>query len=91
MEFNTIKKLSDKKNPELMWRLARAYFNQAEKESNEDKKNEYFKKGISCPHCYSLTDDQRKKRFAERQKQIQLAQERGEIHIGEEANPKRSE
>ena len=42
MEFNTIKKLSDKKNPELMWRLARAYFNQAEKESNEDKKNELF-------------------------------------------------
>ena len=42
MEFNTIKKLSDKKNPELMWRLARAYFNQAEKESNEDKKNKLF-------------------------------------------------
>ena len=42
MEFNTIKKLSDKKNPELIWRLARSYFNQAEKESNEDKKNELF-------------------------------------------------
>ena len=28
------------------------------------------------------------KRFEERQKQIQLAQEQGEIHIGEEANPK---
>ncbi|MAW40233.1 MAG: hypothetical protein CMF27_04835 [Kiritimatiellaceae bacterium] len=57
--------------------------------SDNDKKNEHYQKGISCPHCYSLTDDQRKKRFEERQKQIQLAQERGEIHIGEAASPKK--
>ena len=57
--------------------------------SHEDKKNKHYQKGISCPHCYSLTDDQRKKRFEERQKQIQLAQERGEFHIGEVANPKK--
>ena len=43
---------------------------------DEDKLSEYYQKGISCPHCYALTDDQRKK-FEERQKQIQLAQERG--------------
>ena len=29
--------------------------------SVEDKKSKYYKKGISCPHCYKLTNDQRKK------------------------------
>ena len=30
--------------------------------SVEDKKSKYYKKGISCPHCYKLTNDQKKKR-----------------------------
>ena len=48
----------------------------------EDKQSPHYEPGISCHQCYDqLTDDQ-KKRFAERQKQIQLAKARGAQHIG---------
>lgn len=41
--------------------------------------------GLSCHHCeHQLTDDQRA-RFAEREKQIQLAKARGEAHLGDAA------
>ena len=41
-----------------------------------------YETGISCPACHdSLTDDQRA-RFAERQKQVELADKRGRAHIG---------
>jgi UPF0176 protein len=47
-----------------------------------DKQSDRYQKGVCCPGCYdSLTPDQ-KARFAERQKQIELARERGETHIG---------
>ena len=42
MEFNAIQNLSDDSNAELMWRISRAYFNQAEQESNSDKKMNCF-------------------------------------------------
>ena len=54
--------------------------------SAEDKDSQYYKKGISCPYCYKLTSDQRKKRFIERQKQIELADKRGQLHIGKKKN-----
>ena len=58
--------------------------------TEEEKRCEKFEQGVSCPHCYdSLTEDQ-KARFAERQKQIRLAKERGERHIGR-AMPSHSE
>ncbi|TMO56569.1 rhodanese-related sulfurtransferase [Pseudoalteromonas aurantia] len=44
-----------------------------------------YMEGVSCHHCHdSLTEEQRA-RFAERQKQIQLAELRGEGHIGHAA------
>ena len=50
-----------------------------------DKQHAAFESGVSCPHCISeMTDDQRA-RFAERQKQIDLAKARGEKHMGPEA------
>lgn len=50
--------------------------------TDEDKQSPKFIQGVGCPHCYdSLTEDQ-KQRFAERQKQIRLARERNEQHIG---------
>ena len=39
--------------------------------------------GISCPHCYSSLTEEKKKSLTERQKQVILAKERGEQHIGE--------
>ena len=45
--------------------------------TEEDKASEYYRKGVSCPRCYErLTSDQ-KSRFTERQKQVDLAAERG--------------
>ena len=41
-----------------------------------------FQQGVSCPHCFDNTTEQQKARFAEREKQMSLAQQRGESHIG---------
>ncbi len=47
-----------------------------------DKSHPHYQQGISCPHCFNKLSDEQKQRFAERQKQIRLAQARGETHIG---------
>lgn len=55
-----------------------------------DKASEHYVEGVSCPKCAdSLTDDQIA-RFQEREKQIRLANERGEEHIGA-SPPKRQQ
>ena len=41
-----------------------------------DKVSEHFIEGVSCPNCYNLHSEERKERFVERQKQIELARER---------------
>lgn len=47
-----------------------------------DKLSPMYMLGVCCPRCYeTLTEDQ-KTRFAERQKQIELAKQRNEAHIG---------
>lgn len=56
--------------------------------SDEDKASDKYMKGVSCPHCYDETSAERKARFAERQKQIALAKERGELHLGVQAPPR---
>ena len=50
--------------------------------TEEDKASEQYSTGVSCPHCYSKLSDEKKARFAEREKQVQLARQRGETHIG---------
>ena len=47
----------------------------------EDKASEFYELGVSCPHCHLDTTPEQKARFAERQKQIRLASERGEQHF----------
>jgi UPF0176 protein len=47
-----------------------------------DKHSEQYMPGVSCPRCYDKLTDEQKMRFAERQKQIQLAKNRDEVHIG---------
>lgn len=50
--------------------------------TEQDKQSDKYQKGVCCPLCYdSLTADQ-KARFGERQKQIELAAQRGEVHVG---------
>ncbi|RUO63570.1 rhodanese-related sulfurtransferase [Pseudidiomarina insulisalsae] len=46
-----------------------------------EKASEHYQKGVSCPHCYDKTTPEQKQRYAEREKQIQLARQRGEQHI----------
>jgi len=42
----------------------------------------HYVEGVSCPHCYSTQTDEKRTRFAERQKQAVLAMKRGRIHKG---------
>ena len=50
--------------------------------NDKDIASDEYTEGISCPNCYGTHSEDRKKRFSERQKQIKLAKERGEKHIG---------
>ena len=52
--------------------------------SGEDKKSPLYEKGVSCPHCRKHQTGERAKRFAERQRQVDLARARGEQHIGQD-------
>lgn len=47
-----------------------------------DKGSEYYQKGVSCHHCYDKHSKEQVKRYAERERQMQLAEQRGEAHIG---------
>jgi UPF0176 protein len=50
--------------------------------SAEDKSSPKFEPGVSCPRCHDLLTAEQRRSFAERQKQIRLAQSRHERHIG---------
>ena len=52
--------------------------------TDEDKTSEQYVKGVSCPHCYEKISQKQRQRFAEREKQMQLAARRGEFHMGSE-------
>jgi UPF0176 protein len=51
--------------------------------SPDDRTSVQFVEGVSCPHCFSSQTEEKRKRFAERQKQTELALKRGRLHIGE--------
>ena len=55
--------------------------------SDEEKASEKFQLGVSCPKCYGESSPEQKARFAERQKQIELARARGRQHRGQ--NPRK--
>jgi UPF0176 protein len=50
-----------------------------------DRASDKYQQGVSCPHCYDKVTDTQKTRFMEREKQMELARQRGEAHIGAEA------
>tara|TARA_B100000767_G_C19734665_1_gene523347 strand:- start:856 stop:1806 length:951 start_codon:yes stop_codon:yes gene_type:complete len=52
------------------------------------KQSTYYQRGVCCPLCFDQLTDDKKQRFSERQKQIDLATERNQKHIGA-APPKR--
>jgi UPF0176 protein len=53
--------------------------------TEQEKTMETYAEGVSCHHCYDTVDEEQKQRFAQRQKQIELARAKGEEHIGHAA------
>src|SRR5690554_2629012 len=50
--------------------------------TEEDMQSEHYMAGVCCPRCHNQLSELQKARFAERQKQIELARTRNETHIG---------
>jgi len=50
--------------------------------SAQDRRSPDFVDGVSCPYCIDERSDAQRKRYAERQRQEELARERGTQHIG---------
>jgi UPF0176 protein len=50
-----------------------------------DRRSEKYQPGVSCPACHDTRSDDERRRFREREKQVRLARERGEPHIGADA------
>ena len=50
--------------------------------TEEDKQHAAYVKGVSCHRCHNKMSPEQKARFAERQKQIALAKQRGQDHMG---------
>ena len=59
--------------------------------TDADKQNLKYQQGVSCPACYDKKSDAEKGRFREREKQVQLAKQRGEDHIGSDARQQASQ
>ena len=56
--------------------------------TEQDKLSEKYQSGVSCPSCYDSISEEKRARFAERERQIQLAKARGESHIGGDVAPR---
>ncbi len=50
--------------------------------SSEDLRSPDYREGVSCPHCLNEADEDRRARLEERRKQVALAAQRGDTHIG---------
>lgn len=53
--------------------------------TEKDKRSSNYIPGVSCPRCYQQTSEQKKRRLKERERQVQLAKQRGEVHIGSDS------
>lgn len=51
----------------------------------EDKASEAYEAGVSCPKCLGKHSEEQIERFREREKQVNLAKQRNEEHVGSEA------
>ena len=53
--------------------------------TDDQKLSEKYERGISCPSCFDHKTPDQKKRYADRQKQMDLAKQRNQKHIGSKA------
>ncbi len=56
--------------------------------SDEEMQSEHYIVGVSCPRCIDETTEEQRLNFAERQKQVELAEQRNQQHIGEKVQAK---
>lgn len=54
--------------------------------SPSDRESSLFEEGVTCPKCHDVLSETDKKRYRERQRQITLAQVRGEHHLRDDAS-----
>ena len=52
--------------------------------TEEEKNNDKYIKGESCPHCFDKITELQSQRYHERERQSELAKQRGKHHIGSE-------
>ncbi|QQV78228.1 rhodanese-related sulfurtransferase [Sphingomonas aliaeris] len=50
--------------------------------STEDRASPLYEEGISCPACHDSRDDAQRAGYAERHRQVVLAEARGQAHVG---------
>jgi UPF0176 protein len=50
--------------------------------SEADTASPHYVKGVSCAHCHDMHTPEQRANLAERQRQTELAQARGEVHVG---------
>ena len=50
--------------------------------TEKEKQSEHYIKGVSCHRCHDKVSEKQRNRFAERERQMALATNRGENHIG---------
>ena len=50
--------------------------------TDNDKKSKKYIRGVACPKCFDKTSEEQKLRYKSRQKQVDLAKERNQKHIG---------
>ena len=50
--------------------------------TNAEKASPLYVKGVACPRCHDTMSADQRERFAQRQKQIELAKARGDVHLG---------
>ena len=50
--------------------------------SEQDHQSPLFELGVSCPRCHGNTSDQQKRGYRQRQRQVELAEARQQVHIG---------
>ncbi len=50
--------------------------------SPEDRQSPLYEEGIACPACHATRDAEQRAAYAERHRQVKLAEARGEAHVG---------
>ena len=50
--------------------------------SPEDRASPLYREGVACPACHDIRDDEQRAGYAERHRQVRLAEQRGTAHVG---------